>query len=91
MQFIINLWEVISQPLFAFTFITLLMFSIVTFFVSGSFAKVVHKEMERGGEEYGEIATTKILAKTTLYRVLSIIGMILTVIGAIALAWSMVS
>jgi len=91
MQIIVDLWNVISQPLFAFAFITLVMFSIVTFLVSGSFAKVVHREMERGGEEYGEIAVTKILAKTTLYRVLSIIGLVLTVIGAIALAWMMVA
>lgn len=90
MEMLQKLWEFISQPLFAFAFITLLNFSLVAFFVSGSFAKIVHREMERGGEEYGEIASTRVLSQALLFRILSIIGLVLTVVGAIVLAWSQV-
>ena len=66
-----------------FGVLALILFCIVAFIVSGTFLKIVKEEMEKGGEEYGEIAATKVSNRAYLLRVLSVVFIAIIVIGLI--------
>lgn len=67
--------------------IGLVLFCVVAFIVSGTFLKIVKEEMEKGGEEYGEIAATKVSNRAYLLRVLSVVfGSIIVIALFMALA-----
>lgn len=57
----------------------LFMLSITALFVSRHFRKIIRKEMDLGGEEYGEIATTKVYNSTAIHIVFSILGLLASI------------
>lgn len=68
-------------------FMVAVLFCIVAFLVSGTFLNIVKEEMEKGGEEYGEIAATKVSNRAYLLRVLSVVfGVIIIIALFVALA-----
>lgn len=75
------------EPILRFTFLGLVLSMVIMFFLSGRFLKIVKDEMDKGGEEYGEIASTKVANKAYLYRVLAMVFLVFIVVGLfIALA-----
>lgn len=86
-----SFWDVISQGFSGIAFLILMLSSFFAYMYANIFVKIIYKEMERGGEEYGEIASTKILSKAILFKILAIIGFAFTIVIAIALAWSRIS
>lgn len=69
-----------GSGILGFFFWLLLALGFSMLFTSNHFRKIVRKEMAKGGEEYGEIASTKVLHDSGIFSVLCwllIIGMIL--------------
>lgn len=75
-----NKWQI--NLIQAFTIVAILVSFLIYQFAS-YFRRIVHKEMEKGGEEYGEIAATKVVEKSSMWRMLSIIFFVLTVVALI--------